>query len=594
MIKREDVDKKYKWDIDCIFHSEDDFYKSIENIKNISIKLQQYQSHLNDSDLLLKCLKNHSQGLLECRKVLAYTSMKNDENVLSDDFHTMTCDALDAKNMFFKNASFIFPELILLDASYINTLVMDNRFEEYSLDLIEINRHKEHVLSSDEERMISLFSGVFDSFDEIFEAIRSSDLQFGKIKNSQGEAVDISHSTFALYMEDKDRKFRKNVFKKYYKEYKKYSNSLFITYYNFVKKNVACAKLRKFSNCMEESLFVDNIDASVYENLINSVNNNLHIVHRHVKLHGKLLGIKSPRSYDMSICPFTLDNDKKISYDDAVAMTVDGLSVLGKKYIGDMKKAFQSNWVDACEVNGKQSGAYCCSCYGYHPFILINFQENLQSVLTLSHEMGHAMHTHYSYANNCFNKSDYTIFIAEIASIVNEVLLLKHMIKNSLSYNDKKYYTYQLIHMFRNTLFRQTMISEFESYVHDKVLIGEHMGIDELNDKYFELNMKYYGYNFSYDDEMAIEWMRIPHLYRQFYVYKYATGMVVAASIVSKIENNEPEIIDKYIKFLSLGGSKYPLDCLKQVGVDMTSEAPFNDAMSQYKQLVYSIERMCV
>ncbi|MBP5177085.1 MAG: oligoendopeptidase F, partial [Clostridia bacterium] len=452
-----------------------------------------------------------------------------------------------------------------------------------------ILKEKPHVLSKETESVLSLGGQVFGAFRDIFTMIDNADMPLPTIKLG-GEKVTVSHGLYGVLLKSPDRKIRKEVFKKYYGAYRSLLKTITATYAGNVNKNVFIARARNYSSCLEMALLNEDVSVKVYENLLKSVHKALPELHRYVRQKKKALGLKSMHMYDIYV-PTVEDCELSLDYEDAFKLVKKGLAPLGEDYLALLQQAHDDGWIDVEETDGKRSGAYSMGVYALkHPYVLLNYQKTTGDVFTIAHELGHALHTYHSNKYQPQSKADYKIFVAEVASTVNEVLLLKYLLKTSTDQKLRKYLLSYYTDMIKSTLFRQTMFAEFEYLAHDMAAAGEPLTDESLSQKYLELNKRYYGRSVVSDNEISYEWARIPHFYNAFYVYKYATGIISAISIAERIYSLGAPAVADYKKFLSSGGSDSPVELLKLAGVDLTKMAAYDLAMKSFKNALDEYE----
>ena len=440
---------------------------------------------------------------------------------------------------------------------------------------------------------MALGGEVYAGFRDVFSKIDDVDLPLKSVKNENGESVKLTHGSYSVLMQSPNREVRKKAFKSYYGAYGKLINSITSAYNGSVKKDVFLSRARNFNSSLESALFSEDVSREVYDNLLNSVNDALPLLHRYIEDKKAALNLDTMHMYDMYV-PLVDSVDLKLTYEEACKLVEESLSCLGNEYVNLLKKGFSEGWVDVFENEGKRSGAYSTSAYGVHPFVLLNYQKTTHDIFTIAHEMGHSMHSYFSAKNQPYAKADYTIFVAEVASTVNEVLLLKNILKTAKDVKLKKYLLSYYLEMIRTTLFRQTQFAEFEVYSHKKAEEGETLSKEDLSAYYLKLNKKYYGKGVVSDKEISMEWARIPHFYSAFYVYKYATGITSAITIAEKILSEGEPAVKNYFKFLSSGGSADPVSLLKIAGADLTKKETFAFAMESFRKTLSEFESLKV
>lgn len=581
--------KKYVWAIEDIYKSKQDWEEDLAKVSQ-DIKFEGYKNTLNTERGFLACMSHLERVSRVIEKLSVYAMMLHDSDTRNSEYDAMNSKmhALCAK--LGENTAFITPELTALSEEKLKEYISSPNLCEYDYMLKCLLKEKEHVLPESEEKLLASLGEVTSSFRDIFTKIDNADIPFGSI-NHKGEKIELSHGIYSLLLQSPDRALRKKAFKKYYSAYGLLLNTISSTYYGSVKKDVFYSKARKHNSAISGALCGEDVPVEVYQNLISSVQSALPTLHEYVAEKKKTLKLKQMHMYDMYV-PLITGADLKLEYDEAYNLVIEGLAPLGKDYQNLLTRAYDERWLDVYESKGKRSGAYSVAVYDTHPFVLLNYTKTTHDVFTIAHEMGHSIHSYFSNKNQPYQKADYKIFVAEVASTVNEVLLVKHLLKNATDNKLKKYLLSYLLEMIRTTLFRQTQFAEFEEYSHRSVENGEPLTKDGMNNFYLELNKKYYGKAIIHDEEIATEWARIPHFYRAFYVYKYATGIISALAIAERIYSEGQPAVEDYFKFLSSGNSNGPVELLKIAGVDLTQKAPFEsafktfeDALNQFKKL---------
>jgi oligoendopeptidase F len=486
--------------------------------------------------------------------------------------------------------AFVDPELTALPDETLNSFITDPDFVDYDYRLSRVAKAKAHVLSEGEEKILALASDVLDGFRSTFSMLDNANLNLPK-NTLDGEEVQMSHGLYGLALHSTNRKDRESWFKKYYEAYIKLIDSITQTYSGNVKKDIFYTTVRKYNSCLERALDGEDVSPEVYNNLIEAVHSALPTMHRYISLRKEILGYEEQHMYDI-YAPLVENADIKLPYEEAYDLIVKGLAPLGEDYQALLRRGKDERWIDVCENDGKRSGAYSTGVYDTHPYVLLNYQETTNDIFTIAHEMGHSIHTYKSNEGQPYAKSQYTIFLAEIASTVNEVLLMKYLYANTEDKNVKKYMLNYYMDMIRATLFRQTQFAEFEQIAHAKAESGEPLTKENLCNAYYELNKQYYGEGIVHDEEISYEWARIPHFYRSFYVYKYATGIISAISIVKRILTEGEPAVKDYFEFLSGGGCTDPVSILKKAGVDLTTKTPFETAMKEFADTLSEFEKL--
>ena len=585
-----DVPENLKWCLEDIFESVDEWNKTYAELEG-ELDFSKYEGKLSDKDVLLECLEAINKVSYKLSHLAVYASMWHDEDTRNGE--AMALDSrIEVIWMRFAGAvAFVNPELTALPTEYLESLMADERFADYDYTIRKTIENKPHVLSKEIETLLSQEGTIFGGFQKIFGMIDNADFPYPTIK-VDGEKVQVTHGMYGVMLHHPDRKVRREAFRAYYKAYIGLINTITATYAGNVEKDVFLARARKYGSALEMSMAREDVDVKVYKNLLKSVKRGLPLLHRYYRDKKKLMGLKSMHMYDVYVSPVE-DAELKLDYEDAFKLVKEGLAPLGERYQELLQEAHDNRWIDVEETAGKRSGAYSSSVYGLkHPYVLLNYQKTTSDVFTIAHELGHAMHSYFSERTQPQEKADYTLFVAEVASTVNEVLLLKYLMKTTSDQKLKKYLLSYYMDMLKGTLFRQTQFAEFEYIAHDMAEKGQPLTKDALCEVYHGLNKKYYGRSVVSDDEIAYEWARIPHFYRAFYVYKYATGIITAVSIAERIYNEGQTAVDDYFKFLSAGGSDSPVELLKLAGVDLTKMDAFDSCMASFKSALEQFEAL--
>lgn len=585
MTLRNEIDDKFKWHLNDLFETDDIWQKSYDSLNNQISSIKKFQGKLNDIEILKQCFDKTHEICEKFGRVYVYAHMKLHEDA-NNNFYQAMADKADILQTKISSAtSFIDPEILNLSENDLKKFV--EQYPLYDHFMKNLLRVKKHILSSEIEKILADASRLANAPDNIYSMLSNADMTFGKIEMSDGQEVELTHGKFISFMESSDRELRKKVFNIYYDAYINQKNTIASIYSASVKNDVFFSRTRKFKSTLSQALFAHNIPEGVYSNLINTVNEYLPVLHDYIDVRKNALGLSKLHMYDMYV-PIIPGVDTKISFDDAKETVKKALMPMGDDYIETLEKAFSNGWIDVYENKGKRSGAYSWGSYGCHPFVLLNFDGKIEDMFTLVHEMGHAMHSFYSWQTQPYLYADYTIFLAEIASTVNEILLMQYMLKTTDDKNFKSYLIYYFLEQFRRTLFRQTMFAEFEMQTHEIVERDQPLTVDLLNEIYRKLNLKYHGEDVILDSRSDVEWSRIPHFYNAFYVYQYATGYSSAIALSQKILSGE----NSYRRFLKSGSSRYSIDILKEAGVDITTASPIRSAMKHFKMLVSEIKEI--
>ncbi|MBQ3493452.1 MAG: oligoendopeptidase F [Clostridia bacterium] len=574
------MSNKYKWAVEDIYQSVEDWNADFNSISN-KINFDRYKGKLNDAQNFLNCMKEQEEVGRVFDKLGVYAMMKHDENTKDALYDSLVSKVTALGAKFSANTAFILPELTSLDQSVLESFIDDPKLKDYDYTLKGILKEKEHVLSENEERLLALSSETLSSFRDIFTKIDNADLPLKTITH-KGEKIPLSHGTYGVIMHGEDRALRKKTFNAYYGAYISLLNTISATYYGNVKKGVFYAKAKKYPSALDKALIGEDVPRVVYDNLIETVNDALPLLHKYMAEKKNLLKLKDMYMYDVYV-PVVEGAELKLEYEDAYDLVVKGLAPLGEEYSELLLKAKDERWLDVYESDGKRSGAYSVAVYDTHPYVLLNYQKTTHDVFTIAHEMGHSIHSYFSNRTQPYSKADYRIFVAEVASTVNEVLLIRYLLDTEKDKKLKKYLLSYLLEMIRTTLFRQTQFAEFEQFAHETVEKGEPLTKDNLSDYYLKLNEKYYGKAVISEGNIRYEWARIPHFYRAFYVYKYSTGIISALAIADRILKEGKPAVEDYFKFLSSGGADGPVELLKIAGVDLTDKKPFISAFEVFE-----------
>ncbi|MFD1735331.1 oligoendopeptidase F [Bacillus salitolerans] len=590
---RSEVAVEDTWRLEDIFATDKDWENEFKEVKALIPKAEEFQGKLGESsDIFLQLLTYQDELLMRISKLYTYAHMRYDQDTTNSFYQGLNDRASNLYTQISSALAFVVPEILALDESILKSFLEEKeelKVYEHALD--EINRTRPHVLSAKEEALLAQASEVTSSSSNTFGMLNNADLKFPTIKDENGEEVEITHGRYIRFLESSDGRVRKEAFKAVYETYGNYKNTFASTLSGAVKKDNFYARVRNYKTAREAALSTNNIPEQVYDNLVNTVNDHLHLLHRYVSLRKKVLGLSELHMYDL-YTPLVKDIKMEVSYEEAKDYVLKGLKPLGEEYQSILKEAYENRWVDVHENKGKRSGAYSSGVYGTNPYILMNWQDNVNNLFTLAHEFGHSVHSYYTRKSQPFVYGNYSIFVAEVASTCNENLLNDYLLN---TIDDEKKRLYLLNHYlegFRGTVFRQTMFAEFEHNVHMKAQEGEALTPDMLTEMYYDLNKKYFGSDIVVDEEIGLEWSRIPHFYYNYYVYQYATGFSAAAALSKQIlEEGEPAV-ERYIEFLKAGSSDYPIEVLKKAGVDMTSPEPMKQALKVFEEKLTEMEQL--
>lgn len=589
---RNNIEDCYKIDFKDLFKCEEDFYAYLEETKDKVNEIKLYENKLfKNQDNFGKVLYLMQSINIRIEKLYTYANLNCDFDLSDSHNNELLGKVLTLYDLSNNNTSYIIPEIIKNDYSFIeNRIKNDANLKAFEGFLKDIFREKKHYLTKKEESLLTKLNCTFRTPDEIMTKLRDVDLTFSNILDKDGKIHEMNEVNYFKYKESDDRVLRKNAFDSMYKAYKSINSSASALYASSVHNSNVIASIRKYKSALDNSLYTNQVDCRIYDILLNSVNKNLVLLHKQFDLRGKMLGLEEVHLYDISAS--ILKEEKNIyNYEKAQSLVIESVKPLGKEYVSIIKKAFAERWVDVYSSDNKANGAYCTCVYDAHPYVLMNFNNDFESVSTLTHELGHAMHYYYAATNNSYTNYNYSIFVAEVASQVNELLLLKYMKKMAKDENDILYYYNSILNDFKNIIGRQTMFAEFEKLVHEYDEKEEIITSDYLNEEYLKLNKKYFGDNVVVDEQIKYEWSRIPHFYSDFYVYQYSTGYVAALIIAESIFSSDQEAIDKYLKFLKIGSKLNPVESLKVAGVNMLDEAIYDKAFNIYKEAIEVLEK---
>lgn len=581
VLERKKVNDRYKWKVSHIVENDEVWNEKFQAIVAEFQILPTYKGKLGNDATLLEFLKKQDELTIELIKLYLYAHMNSDADTRDDNYQQMQRRIQSALVMISSSLSFVETEICLRSEEQLLALSEKPEFSDYSYMLEKLAKDKKHVLSEEVEKVLADVGSFSGGFREAFSMFDNADVKFKKI-TIDGVETEMSHGVYGYALQSGDQATRQAAFESMFGAYKDHINTIAALYGNHVKKDAFYAKTKKYDSCLSMALEQNDVDPAAYENLIKTVDENCKYMHKYMAFRKKALGVEKLNMWDLHTS-IVKDVDIAVPYEKAYKMVKEALKPLGEEYQGLLTEAYENGWIDVCETKGKRSGAYSTSTYGCHPFVLLNYQQTSHDIFTIAHELGHAMHSHYSQENQPFSKSDYVIFVAEIASTVNEVLMLKYLISKTKDVEMKKYLLSYYLDMFRTTLFRQTMFAEFELEAHKLAEADAPITANALSEIYYNLNKKYYGKAVTHNDLIRYEWARIPHFYTSFYVYQYATGITAAISIANNILKNGEKAFKGYKQFLSAGGSMPPIEILKLAGVDLTTEEPFKVAMKEFK-----------
>lgn len=593
LLERKDIPKEYKWDLESMYESNELWEEDFNKVKELADEIVKYKDKVvENSETLYEVLTKRDEIMRLASNVFAYSHMRLDEDSRNSTYQALNDRAMNLYVLVDEKTSFIVPEILKLTEEELKNFFKEKEeLKLYKQFLENILRRKDHVLSPGEEALIAQTGEIRNASSNTFSMLNNADLKFPVIKDEKGEEIEITHGNFIPLLESENREVRKNAYEGLYSRYKEFQNTFVSTLSGCIKGNIFNAKVRNYNSSLEAALDENNIPISVYDNLIASVHENLDAMHKYVDIRKKALEVDELRFYDV-YTPIVKDVNIKIPYEEAQNIVLTGLEPLGEEYLEVVREGFNSRWIDVYENRGKRSGAYSSGSYDSKPFILLNYHETLDNVFTIAHEMGHSVHSYFTRKNQPFVYGGYSIFVAEVASTLNEAILIDYLLDNVKDQNEKLYLINHFLEQFKGTVYRQTMFAEFERDIYEYVEKGGALTAEYLNETYKELNRKYYGPNIIVDDEIGMEWARIPHFYFNYYVYQYATGFSAAIALSQKILNKEEGSLDRYLDFLKSGSSDYPINVLKKAGVDMTEKEPVNNALKLFSELVDEMEKL--
>lgn len=591
-MKRSEISDKYKWSVKDLYSSDELWNNDYEKALKSTQEKSSFEGCVMDSaDILADALSESEKDDYITERLYVYAFMRYYEDTSDGTYQQMSGKAQMLAVKMSEKYSFLVPEIMAADDDKVARFLDSDKIKPYRHLLCDMLAKKEHTCSQKEEKLLAMASQMADSPSDIFSKFNNADVKFGKVHDEHGEEKELTSAGFSVFMESRDRNVRKEAFYALYRQYKSYINTLAASYYGNVKQAVFFANARNYESTLQMYLSGSFIPESVYTNLIDTVNNNLDKMHDYVSLRKKTLGVDELHFYDI-YAPLTSDYTVKVSYENAKETVLDALKILGDDYVSQVKKGYESGWVDVYENDGKRSGAFSWGAYGTHPYIFLNYTETLNDIFTLIHETGHAMHTYYSNETQPYTYAGYKIFVAEVASTCNEVILIDYLLKHSRSDEEKKYLYGHYLEQFKGTLFRQTMFAEFEMITHRMAQDGEVLNAESLCGTYKKLNEKYFGKDMVIDEEIAYEWARIPHFYTPFYVYQYATGFSAAVAIATKIINGDKEVLHGYREFLKGGSSMHPIELLSLCKIDMSKPDVIQDALNVFGSLIEDFKKI--
>ena len=592
--KRNEIAREHTWNLESIFATDADWERNYQALAEHIPELEALKGTLAESGkALFEVLQKRDAAFEKLETLFVYSSMRRDEDTTNSTYQGMAERAMQLYVRTTTAISFIEPEILALPQEKQDRFVNDYpELRLYDHQLHDLSRNRPHVRSAEVEAILAAANEITETPDSIFAMIDNADLKLPTITNEEGQEAELTKGNSLVYMRSTDRRVRKEAFEALHSTFLKQRNTIAATLAAQVKGNLFYTRQRGYSSCRERALFRNNIPVSVYDNLISTVTEHISLLNRYMKLRKRMLQLDELHMYDLYV-PIVDETADEVTYEQARDTVIDALAPLGENYVSILKRAFTDRWIDVHETPGKRGGAYSGGAYATQPFILLNFQNKRDSMFTLAHELGHSMHSFFTRNNQPFQYGDYTIFVAEVASTLNEGLLTEHLLKTSTDKALRLAILNHSLESLRGTLFRQTMFAEFEQLIHQRMEEGQTLTADELSVAYHNLNVKYYGGETVIDELIDIEWARIPHFYYNFYVYQYATGISAASALVQQILNEGQPAVERYLNFLRSGSSEYSIDLLKKAGVDMNTPAPirlalnlFDNHLSQMEELI--------
>ena len=586
---RSQIPAQYKWRLEDIFAENAQWEEEFARTEALIPALEALRTNIAENvQTMREGLQTIDKASWQLERLYVYARMRRDEDGKDSLYQGLSSRAQTLAVKLSEALAFLDPLLLSLEEQTLERYIQAPELAEYAFMLKNLQRSKAHILDEKSEKLLSMAGDFSGGAQEIFTMLNNADLKFGSIEH-EGVTYELSHAKYLSLMQEPDRALREKAYRKFYSVFQDHINTITAAYATSVKKDVFYAKARNHASAMSKALFADNVPVSVYHDLIRAVHENLDTMHDYVQLRKDLLGQSELEMFDI-YAPLITEANAEYTYEQAQEMVVDALQVLGQDYTDMLRRAYREGWIDVYETPGKRSGAYSWGVYGTHPYVLLNHRNDLNSVFTLAHELGHAMHTYYADEAQPYSLAGYPIFVAEVASTVNEILLTKHLLQTVEDKTMRQYILNHYIDQFRSTVLRQTMFAEFEMKSHEMAENGEALTVQSLCDLYYDLNRQYHGDAMGQDKTIQYEWARVPHFYTAFYVYKYATGFACASAIVRKLET-EPGMTEKYRRFLQAGGSDYPMEVLAAAGIDVGEAVTlcmqeFKDALIQFKTLM--------
>ena len=590
--RRDEIPESDKWRIDKIYETPAKWNEELNKLKEEAPKLKDFEGKLGNKEDLKAFLLLNEKLSRKLGKLYVYAHMRSHEDTSNPEMQSLVNKIDPYSAEFSSYTAYFVPEILSLKEGTIENFINEDKdLKQYKIYFEMILNEKPHILSKEVESVLASVSDCLGAPESIYSMLTNSDMTFGEIVDESGRKVELTEGNYISFIKSKDRKVREAAFKLLFGTYKKYENTLATSLTSSIKNFVFESKTRKYNSSLEASLKPNNIPVEVYYNALKTVDGNMDALHRYVRIKKKLLNLEEIHMYDLYV-PVIECKKEHLEYKDAISLVEEGLKPLGKEYLDIFNEGINEGWIDVYENKGKRSGAYSWGSYDTMPYVLLNYNYELNDASTLAHEMGHSIHSYYTRKTQPYIYGDYSLFCAEVASTTNEILLIHHLIEKETDKNKKLYLINQELEQIRTTVFRQLMFAEFELKTHEAIENGESLTSEVLCKMWKDINIKYFGEDMNVDEEISIEWARIPHFYSDFYVYQYATGYAAASSFANSILSKGEEAVEKYKGFLKAGGSMYPIDTLKMAGVDMTTSKPLKDTLDRFNELLDMLEEI--
>ena len=592
---RSEVPEKLTWDLERVYQSIEEWKKDQRKLEN---KLDEFK-HAKDqlemnADKFLEVIEQYPEIMRIYEKLAVFASMKNDQDTTNSQYQELQGMADNLGTQVSEAVAWFQPALVHLDDQVVQDYFHQNsKLKPYRHFITELRSQREHLLSDAQEELLAAAGNIFGAPEKTFEMLSDADLKFPVVEGENGQKVELSEGTYSKLLESVDQKVRQGAFKALYQTYGAFKNTFATTLTSQVQVQNYQAKVRHYASAKDAALSENHIPDKVYDVLIDEVHRNLPLLHRYIKLRGEVLNLDKVHMYDL-YTPIVKESNLSFTYPEAQAKALEALQVYGDDYLQHVQEAFDNRWIDVVENKGKRTGAYSSGGYDTDPYILLNWQDGLEDLYTLVHEMGHSMHSYYTTHTQPYVYGDYPIFVAEIASTTNENLLTDYLLKTEKDPQVRAFVLNHYLDGFKGTIFRQTQFAEFEQWIHEQDASGKSLTADSISKFYGDLNKQYYGPAIYNDDEIAMEWMRIPHFYYDFYVYQYATGFAAATTLSQRIEDDDPAHTEAYLNFLKSGSSAYPIETMQKAGVDMTQRAYLEKAFKVFEERLNELEKLIV